>query len=39
MNFYQRNFFHLQKRLELIYEALKEETGTGLAKFFFNEEH
>lgn len=35
MNFYQRDFLHLQKRLELIYGALKEETGIELAKFFF----
>lgn len=36
MNFYQRNFLHLQKRLELIYGDLEEETETELAKFFFN---
>lgn len=27
MTFYQRNFFHLEKRLELIYGALNVEEG------------
>ena len=37
MAFYQRHFLHLQKRLELIYGAVKIERGTELAKFLFTE--
>lgn len=35
MTFYQRHFFHLQKRLELIYEALKIGKGDWAGQTLF----
>lgn len=35
MTFYQRNFFHLKKRLELIYGALTVQEGDCTGQVLF----